>query len=164
MFFERDVVERIVEAMPTPYDLLTLLLGTLGLRWGEAVALRGRHADLLRKRLRIEVSLAEISGRLVFGTPKSHAARSVPLTPRLATALGAHLETVGADELVFTSPQGEPLRHRNFDSRQWRPTLKRLGLPSVGLHVLRHSAAARLINAGASPKAVQSILGHRSAP
>jgi len=45
----------------------------------------------------------------------------------------------------------------------WAPTLKRLGLPAVGLHVLRHSAAARMIQAGASPKAVQTILGHRSA-
>jgi len=30
------------------------------------------------------------------------------------------------------------------------------------VHVLRHSAAARLIGAGASPKHVQVILGHRS--
>jgi integrase len=29
--------------------------------------------------------------------------------------------------------------------------------------VLRHSAAAALIRSGASPKAVQTILGHRSA-
>ncbi|HEY8216523.1 MAG TPA: tyrosine-type recombinase/integrase [Acidimicrobiia bacterium] len=45
----------------------------------------------------------------------------------------------------------------------WAPTLKRIGLPAAGLHVLRHSAAARMIQAGASPKAVQTILGHRSA-
>jgi len=36
-------------------------------------------------------------------------------------------------------------------------------LPPCGVHVLRHSAAAALIGSGASPKAVQSILGHRSA-
>ena len=36
-------------------------------------------------------------------------------------------------------------------------------LPHVGVHVLRHSAAAALIASGASRKAVQSILGHRSA-
>ena len=29
--------------------------------------------------------------------------------------------------------------------------------------MLRHSAAARMIGAGASPKAVQVVLGHRSA-
>ena len=36
-------------------------------------------------------------------------------------------------------------------------------LPSVGVHVLRHSAAAALIQSGASATAVQKILGHRSA-
>lgn len=41
--------------------------------------------------------------------------------------------------------------------------LKELGMPTVGMHALRHSAAARMISAGASPKAVQSIMGHRSA-
>lgn len=45
----------------------------------------------------------------------------------------------------------------------WRPVLKKVGLPPVGMHALRHSAAARMISAGASPKAVQSIMGHRSA-
>jgi integrase len=38
-----------------------------------------------------------------------------------------------------------------------------LHLPALGIHVLRHSAAARMIQAGASPKAVRAILGHRSA-
>jgi len=54
------------------------------------------------------------------------------------------------------------LRHRNFHRRIWVPTLERLGLPPIGLHALRHSAAAALIHSGASPKAVQQILGHRS--
>jgi integrase len=45
----------------------------------------------------------------------------------------------------------------------WKPALKDLGLPDVGIHVLRHSAAAALIRGGASPAAVQRILGHRSA-
>ena len=64
---------------------------------------------------------------------------------------------------MFTSPRGAPVRYSNFRAKVWRPTLERLGLPMVGLHVLRHSAAARLIAAGASAKAVQTILGHSSA-
>jgi integrase len=55
------------------------------------------------------------------------------------------------------------LRYRDFHQRVWRPTLERLNLPPLGLHVLRHSAAARMIGAGAQPKAVQMIMGHRSA-
>jgi integrase len=43
------------------------------------------------------------------------------------------------------------------------PVLARLELESVGIHTLRHSAAAALISAGASPEALQAMLGHSSA-
>ena len=165
-FFEPEVVDRIAAAMPEPYELFVRLLGTIGPRYGEAAALRRRSVNLLTRRLAIEESLAEVSGRIIFGPTKSHAARQLPLTASLAAALERHLnERVGpeADALVFTSRKGGPLRHRNFHRRVWVPTLQRLGLPPVGLHVLRHSAAAALIRSGAAPKAVQQILGHRSA-
>jgi integrase len=45
----------------------------------------------------------------------------------------------------------------------WHPALEALGLPVVGVHVLRHSAAARIISVGGSHKTLQSVLGHRSA-
>jgi integrase len=67
------------------------------------------------------------------------------------------------DALLFTSPKGKPLRYGNFMRTVWKPALVELGLPDVGIHVLRHSAAAALIRTGASPTAVQRILGHRSA-
>lgn len=59
-------------------------------------------------------------------------------------------ERVGAepDALVFTSPTGSPLRYGNFMPSVWKPTLVNLGLPDVGIHVLRHSAAAALIRRG----------------
>jgi Phage integrase family len=78
----------------------------------------------------------------------------------------AHLgRRVGADAdaFVFTGPQGGPLRYSAFHGRLWRPTLRRLGLPEVGIHVTRHSKAAALISAGASPKAIQVVMGHSSA-
>lgn len=165
-YFEPDVVEGIAAAMPEPYDLFIRLLGTLGPRYGEAAALRRRSVNLLTRRLSIEESMAEVSGQVIFGPTKSHATRKLPLTPSLAAALDRHLdERVGPEPgaLVFTSRKGGPLRHRNFHRRIWVPTVERLHLRSVGLHVLRHSAAAALIHSGAPPKAVQQILGHRSA-
>jgi integrase len=102
---------------------------------------------------------------LEYGHTKSYAVRQLPLSPALLARLETHLAGVAPepDAALFVSPGGGPLRHSNFYSRLWRPTLRRLGLPEVGLHVLRHSAAARMIGAGASPKAVQAVLGHRSA-
>jgi len=64
---------------------------------------------------------------------------------------------------LFTSPNGAPLRYTNWRRRVWLPALERANLSAVGVYVLRHSAAARLVAAGASPKALQTILGHGSA-
>jgi integrase len=164
-YFEPSIVDRIADATPEPYDVLVSVLGVVGLRFGEGVALRRRHVDLMRRRLLVEDSLAEISGQLLFGPTKTHAVRSVPLPAGLAVALERHLdEQVGPepDALVFTAPEGGPVRYSNFVERVWNPVLVELGILHVGLHVLRHSAAARMIAAGASPKAVQKVLGHRS--
>lgn len=165
-YFEPSEVERIALATPEPYDLLVRLMGTLGLRFGEAAALRRRSVDLLRRRLVVEESMAELSSGIVYGPTKSHAARRVPLTATLVAAFDdqlAHRVDGDPAALVFKAPNGGPLRHSNFYSRLWRPALAAANLPAVGVHVLRHSAAAALIASGASPKAVQTILGHRSA-
>ena len=93
---------------PEPYDLLVRILGQLGPRFGEAAALRRRSVDLLRRRLLIAESLAEIGGQLIFGPTKTHATRRVPLTSTLAAALEAQPGRVAPDPaaLVFTSPGG----------------------------------------------------------
>jgi integrase len=164
-YLEPATVEAIACEMRPPYDLLVRILGQLGPRFGEAAALRRRSVDLLRRRLVIAESLAEVNGRLIFGPTKTHAVRRVPLTATLAVALTDRLENIPRDPeaLVFTSPQGAPLRLSLFRSREWLPALERTGLPTTGLHVLRHSAAAAMIHAGASPKTVQTVLGHASA-
>lgn len=119
---------------------------------------------MLRRPVKVEGSLAEISGQLDFGDTKTHAVRSVPLSPSLMKALERRLDEIATDPdaLVFTSPNGKPVRYRNFLARVWHPALARVDIPMVGVHVLRHSAAARMISAGASPKAVQEVLGHRT--
>jgi integrase len=43
------------------------------------------------------------------------------------------------------------------------PALEAAKVDPVGIHVLRHSAAAFMIQAGASSKALQINLGHQSA-
>ena len=164
-YFEPEVVDQIVGEIDEPYQLLFRILSVLGLRWGEAAALRRRHIDLLRKRIRVEDSLAEISGRFDFGPTKSHSVRNIPIPPSLVEPLREHLAKLekSPEALLFRGPKGGPIRYRYAYMKLWRPALARLGLPGTGLHTLRHSAAARLISAGASPKAVQSVMGHSSA-
>ena len=101
-----------------------------------------------------------------FGPTKSHAERSVPLTSSLVEGLENHLDKRvdrRLDALVFTSEKGHPLRYANFRREVWNPALRSAKVPKIGLHVLRHSAAAAMIRAGALPKTLQTILGHQSA-
>jgi integrase len=81
-YFEPDVVDRIIDEVDETYRLLFRVLAVLGLRWGEAAALRRRDVDLLRRRLRIEKSLAEVEGKFIFGSTKSHAVRTLPIPRR----------------------------------------------------------------------------------
>ena len=166
-YFAPAIVDSIADAMPTAeYVLLIRVLGLGGLRFGEAAALTRDRVDVLRRRIMVRETLTEVGGRLHRTATKTYQARAVPLSPSLATQLEAHLAAnVGSepDAPVFRAPAGGSLRYGAFYHRRWLPTLKVLELPPVGLHVLRHSAAARMIQAGGSPKAVQSILGHRSA-
>lgn len=165
-YFSPEVVDAIAAAMPTDeYRLLIRVLGIGGLRFGEAAALTREHVDVVAKRLHVRESLTEVAGRLTRTSTKTYQHRQVPLPPTVAAAMAAHLEVVEDREAapVFRAPEVGQLRYRAFHGRVWKPTLERLGLPHAGLHVLRHSAAARMIQAGATPKAVQTVLGHRSA-
>jgi integrase len=165
-FFERQDVDRIIEAVPPEYRGLVAVQGVLGLQFGEAAALRRRSVDLMHRRLEVTESLAEIGGTLTFGPTKTHAARKVPLPPSLLVMLSEHIdERIGAapDSLLFTSARGFPIRYSRFRPTVWVPTLHALGLPLVGMHALRHSAAARMIGAKWQAIDVQRALGHRSA-
>ena len=47
--------------------------------------------------------------------------------------LRKHLDSLSADDLVFPSPEGSPLRHSNFYRRAWMPALAAAGLAGWSL-------------------------------
>lgn len=67
------------------------------------------------------------------------------------------------DDLVFTTPRGDVMRNHNFRSRAFVPAAKKIGMPGLTPHDLRHTAASLAVQAGANVKAVQRMLGHASA-
>jgi integrase len=143
----------------SPYNVLIAVLGTCGLRWGEAVALRGRHEDELRRRLIVEESLAKISGRLVFGPTKSHSRRRVPgaglptyaLTCRRPGRARVHRRQGRAASLSELPRKGVASdAEAPRVAKGWRPRPPALGRgPDRGRR--------------GSPKTLQTVLGHRSA-
>ncbi len=147
--------------------LLVQVLAYGGVRWGEAVALRRGRCDLLRSKLMIRESLSEVRGHLYFGPTKTREGRVIVLPKFLRDGLAAHLaEYVRAepDALVFTSPNGDPLRISNWRRRVWRVACEASGMPEgLRIHDLRHTAASLLVSAGANVKVVQRHLGHSTA-
>ena len=65
------------------YGPLVWFLGWSGLRFGEAVALRAGRVDASRRRVRVEEAATEVGGRLEYGSPKTHEARTV-IVPSLS--------------------------------------------------------------------------------
>ncbi|MEU5002624.1 tyrosine-type recombinase/integrase [Streptomyces sp. NPDC021622] len=62
---------------------------------------------------------------------------------------------------VFTQDDGTPWHPDNV-SKAFDRFLKRLGMPPIRLHDLRHCAASLSLAAGLSMKAIQALLGHSS--
>jgi integrase len=139
------------------------VLAYCGLRFGELAALRVRNVDPLRRRLQIEESVTEVDGVMVFGTPKSHQCRSVPVARSLTDALAAACVGKAPTDLVFTATRGGVLMLRNWRRRVFDPALHAAGLGELTPHELRHTAASLAVAAGANVKAVQRMLGHASA-
>lgn len=147
------------------YRLLILTLGYCGIRWAEASAVKAGRLSVPKRRIRIVQNYTDVSGVLALGPVKNHEKRSVPLPRSFADELGALAHGKAADGLLFTAPEGGPLRYANFRSRVFDPAVKEAGLAGMGItpHKLRHTAASLAIAAGADVKVVQLMLGHKDA-
>ena len=144
--------------------LVVLFLAYTGVRFGEMAALRVKRLDLVRRRAAIVESVTPVLGKgLVWGTPKTHGRREVPIPAFLADELEQQVVGKGPDELVFAGLRnGQPLRVSTF-TRPFKAAAEAIGLPRLHPHQLRHTAASLAIAAGADVKVVQQMLGHASA-
>ena len=97
-----------VEAMTvrTEYATVVGFLAHAGLRWGEMAALRTESFDMLGRRVQITEAVAEVRGKLVWGTPRDHERRSVPFPAFLAQPLAELMKGKGRNDLVFIGPKG----------------------------------------------------------
>jgi integrase len=153
---------------------LVYVLGTCGLRFGEAAELRWRDVDLELLKIRIARSVTLVDGVFEVGSPKNGKARTVSLPAFVADLLTPrHL-----DALVFPDSEGGHMRGSNVRRRWWSQAVAAAqlfpqtvtnadGEETVAydfkLHELRHTAASLAIQAGANIKALQNMLGHESA-
>jgi integrase len=165
-FLTAAQVEQLADSIAPPFPLLVRFDAYTGLRAGELAALRVGRLDLLRGRCEVVESATEVANELVWGATKTYERRTVRLPRFLCEQLGAYLadRPHAPGDLVFTMPQGGPLREPKFAERYFKPAALIAGLPAaLRVHDLRHTCASLLIREGASIKAVQHHLGHKSA-
>jgi integrase len=143
--------------------VMSIFRFVLGLKWEDV--------DLEGGKLQVRRTLYKGN----FTTPKTaKSRRTVKLTVRAVEALKRHREAQLEESvplgglwqdhgLIFTTQVGTPVNRHNFYCRNFKPLLKKAGLPhTVRFHDLRHTCATLLLGRGVHPKLVQHLLGHAS--
>lgn len=146
---------------------LVWLLGTAGLRWGEAAALRVKDVNVVRGRVSVERNAVTIGSRVEIGTPKTHERRSVAVPRAVIRMLEPAMEGKLPEALLWARADGSPLRLPSHGDWYYRALDRCMArdesFPRVTPHGLRHVAAGLMVSAGANVKVVQRNLGHASA-
>jgi integrase len=161
-FLSRRQLERLLGEIPAQWSPLFELLASTGLRISEAVGLRVIDAAVDADVPCVHLRRAIVGGQLT--APKSrYGRRSLPISLELADRLRELAAGRGETELLFRGAHGAALRPGNLRYRVLIPAARRAGVPWARFHTLRHTCAAMLIDAGASPLRLQRWMGHHSA-
>lgn len=126
---------------------MVLLLGTTGMRIGEACGLNVGDVDASRGRIRVRKS-------------KGGRSRDVPVPASILARLDLGRTS---DAPLLISAKGRRVTQRNWRARVFTPAVMAAGIGAMRIHDLRHTAASLAIASGADVKTVQEMLGHKSA-
>lgn len=151
--------------------LLTVAV-TTGLRRGELLALRWQDINFELGTIQVKraVSYHQVYGYVESEPKTSRSRREIMLASFVVDVLTKHQQqqleqrlAVGGDwtdkNLVFTNATGDFYSPSTL-VKAFRRFLKKVGLPDMRFHDLRHSAATILLTMKVHPKVVQEILGH----
>ncbi|MBN9109610.1 MAG: tyrosine-type recombinase/integrase family protein [Pseudonocardia sp.] len=146
--------------------VMILVTAFATLRWGEVSALRRRDITPDGSSIRVSVAHTEVKGRgIVVGPPKSRAGvRTISIPPAIRPEIVKHLMThvePGPDALVFTGPNGGALRRAHFNKlTKWPEMVRKLGVPGLHFHDLRHTGNLFAAQTGASTRDLMARMGH----
>jgi integrase len=189
----RERVLAVVAGLPESFRAGGLVGVGCGLRQGEIFALSEADIDFKGGWLNVNQQIRFVGKTMVFALPKGDKVRSVPLSPRTAVALRAHLKSFPSTEvalpwaveggkprtlrLLFVDAKGKPYNRSVFNAGDWKRALLHAGVipprvtgsqyfaaaPDDGMHALRHTYASAQLEGGTSIKALSVFLGHSDA-
>ena len=146
---------------------LYLMLGTTGVRWGEAGGIQKRDLIPERRRVRLRRAVRDNHRVLTLAPLKNHENRIVATSQVVMDRLVDLSSDMSPTDHIFTAPDGGLLatlgKHSPFHMAVERMVKKGLIPVRITPHDLRHVAAGLLVSSGAHVKAIQKQLGHKSA-
>lgn len=149
---------------PTSKTIGIMLSLCTGIRIGEVCALKWENVNLTRRIITVGQTAGRIydidkhSTKRIISTPKTkNSNREIPIGTLLYKCLCAvHKEASGKYVVCNRDEAADPRTYREYFSR----LLKRLGIPRIVFHGLRHTFATRCIESHCDYKTVSAILGH----
>jgi len=145
-YLEPHEVERLVAALPEPFNFMALFAVSTGLRQGNVLGLKWSQVNLAQRFIRFSDKVMK------NGRPFAIALNETAITC-IRAQLGKH------DEYVFVR-DGEPMSW--LPSNIWAAALKEAGLNDVRWHDLRHTWASLMRQAGIGLDDLQEMGGWES--
>ena len=146
-----DEEKRLIAACD-PYlrNIVVMALYT-GMRKGEVITLQWENVDLESGLITIDQT-----------NSKSKKMRRIPINSTVRRLLLEQRLKSAGNDYVFLSSKGTPYKKHDSLNRAYSLALEKAGIKGLRFHDLRHTAATRMIELGASVVAVKEILGHSS--
>ena len=155
---------------PSKYITAYLLALLTGMRQGEILGLRWRDIDFQTKQIFITQTLSHDGKELRNSTKTRAGNRAIHIPNVLINCLkierkkflenkfkyGNEFED---NDLVVCTKNGKPVKPTNLSSA-FKKDVKKVGLPIIRFHDLRHTHATMLIQQNINPKVIQERLGH----
>ncbi len=155
VFLSHDEMFDLIEIIPDLRDRAILeLLYSTGIRVGEAEAMICSDVDMASGFIRV--------------TGKGSKQRMVPAGRRALDAVEAYLESRGisdpiyCNEPLFLNSRGNIMKSRSIRRTVYQWSLAAAVAKQVSPHVIRHTFASHMLDAGADLRSIQEMLGHAS--
>lgn len=161
---EENKLKKYITDKPSLFGMGIALTMYTGLRIGELCALKWECIDLESRTLTVRKTIQRIQDheggsktKLIITEPKSERSRRTIPIPKCMIEMLRSFKT--DDGCYLLTGEEKPMEPRAMQYRFSR-LLKKLELPHIHYHALRHGWASRAIELGFDVKTLSEILGH----
>ena len=140
------------------WDWLILLIAKTGLRFSEALALTPEDFDFVHQMISINKTWDYKNNSGFLPTKNQSSIRKVRIDWQLVIQFSELIKGLDSDKPIFVNGKIYNSTINNILTRHCR----KIGIPEISIHGLRHTHASQLLSAGVSIASVAQRLGHSS--